>query len=86
MKSPNELMSKNYIGPARLIPLGQIKNEDGFRFIGVDKDGGEHYCIVRSGNDGSFYMGSNTALFSELIGFTPDMQALPATGAKNATK
>jgi len=77
MKAPSELMSKNYSGPAKVIPLGQIQNKDGFRFIGIDKDGGEHYCIVRSGDGGSFYMSSNTALFGDLIGFIPDAQALP---------
>lgn len=77
MKAPSELMSKNYSGPAKVIPLGQIQNKDGFRFIGIDKDGGEHYCIVRKGDDNLCYMSSNTALFSDLIGFVPDVQALP---------
>jgi hypothetical protein len=54
-----------------------MRNEDGFRFIGIDKDGGEHYCIVRKGDGNSYYMSSNTALFSDLIGFVPDTQALP---------
>lgn len=75
MRMPYELMSKNYCGPSKVIPLGHIRNEDGFRFIGIDKDGGEHYCIVRRGDSNSFYMSSNTALFSALIGWVPDTQA-----------
>jgi len=73
MKAPSELMGKNYSGPAKVIPLGQIRNEDGFRFIGIDRDGGEHYCIVRKGDGNSYYMSSNTALFGDLIGFVPDL-------------
>ena len=75
MRMPHELMSKSYCGPSKVIPLGQIRNEDGWRFIGIDKDGGEHYCIVRRGDGGSFYMSSNTALFQDLIGWVPDTQA-----------
>ena len=75
MKAPSELMSDKYCGPSKLIPMGQIRNEDGFRFIGVDRDGREHYCIVRRGDSNSFYMSSNTALFSDLIGWIPDAQA-----------
>lgn len=74
MKRPHELMSDTYCGPSRVIPLAQIKNEDGFRFIGIDRDGGEHYCIVRKGDGGSHYMSSNTITFQELIGFIPDTQ------------
>ena len=74
MKSPHELMSSNYCGPSQIIPLGQIRNEDGFRFIGIDKNGVEHYCIVRSGDGNSYYMDSNTALFTDLIGWIPDTQ------------
>lgn len=77
MKAPSEMMSKNYCGPSKVFPLGLIRNEDGWRFIGIDADGGEHYCIVRKGDGGSFYMSSNTALFSDLIGFVPDTKALP---------
>lgn len=72
MKTPVEMMSKNYSRPSKIIPLGQIRNEDGFRFIGVDKDGGEHWCIVRRGDSNLFYMSSNTALFGDLIGWVPD--------------
>jgi len=72
MKPPSELMSDKYYGPSKVIPLGQIRNEDGFRFIGIDRDGGEHYCIVRKGDSNSYYMSSNTALFSDLIGWIPD--------------
>jgi len=72
MRQPSELMSKNYCGPSKLIPLSNIKNEDGFRFIGIDKDGGDHYCIVRKGDDGRYYMDSNTVVYSELCGWLPD--------------
>lgn len=72
MRMPHELMSKNYCGPSKLIPLSKIKNEDGFRFIGIDKDGGDHYCIVRKGDDGRYYMDSNTVVYSELCGWLPD--------------
>jgi hypothetical protein len=75
MKAPSELMSKNYSGPSKVIHLGQIKNEDGFRFIGIDQNGGEHYCIVRKGDSGSYYMNSNTVTFQDLIGWIPDAQA-----------
>lgn len=75
MRQPSELMSKNYCGPSNVIPLGQIRNEDGFRFIGIDKDGGEHWCIVRKGDSNSYYMSSNTITFQELIGWIPDTQA-----------
>jgi hypothetical protein len=74
MRTPSELMSKNYSGPAKVIPLGQIRNEDGFRFIGIDKDGGEHWCIVRKKGH-SFFMNSNTIMFQDLIGWVPDAQA-----------
>ena len=71
MRMPHELMSKTYCGPSMLIPLAQIKNEDGFRFIGIDKDGGDHYCIVRK--DGRrFSMSSNTITFDRLIGWVPE--------------
>jgi len=68
-------MKENYCGPSKLIPLGQIKNKDGFRFIGIDKNGNEHYCIVRKGDRSSYYMSSNTALFTDLIGWLPDPNA-----------
>jgi hypothetical protein len=76
---PHELMSNNYCGPSRVIPLNLIRNEDGFRFIGIDRNGGEHYCIVRKGDSGSFYMSSNTVTFEELIGWLPDVQAQNST-------
>jgi hypothetical protein len=59
---------------SNIIQLAQIKNIDGFRFIGIDKDGGRHFCIVRRGDDGSFYMSSNTITFDELVGWIPDPQ------------
>lgn len=74
MKAPHELMSDNYSGPSKVIPLGQIRNEDGFRFIGIDRNGGEHYCIVRKRGRLS-HMNSNTVVFQDLIGWIPDVQA-----------
>lgn len=74
MRKPYELMSKNYSGPSKVIPLGDIRNVDGFRFIGIDRDGGEHWCIVRKGDSGSYYMSSNTITFQDLIGWIPDME------------
>lgn len=64
----------NQCGPPKVSPLGEIRNEDGWRFIGIDKDGGEHYCIVRK-CDGRSYMDSNTILFQDLIGWIPDISA-----------
>lgn len=72
MRKPHELMSDKYSGPSKVIPLGQIRNEDGFQFIGIDRDGGEHQCIVRKGDSNSYYMSSNTITFQELIGWIPD--------------
>lgn len=80
MRMPHELMSNNYCGPSKVIPLGEILNIDGFRFIGIDQNGGKHYCIVRKGDSGSYYMSSNTITFQELIGWVPDMAA-PNDGA-----
>ena len=71
MKSPSELMDKDYCGPSKVIPLSDIRNTNGFKFIGIDKHGGKHYCIVRRGKNG-FYMSSNTILFKDLIGWIPD--------------
>jgi hypothetical protein len=73
-RRPHELMSNNYCGPSKMIPLNQIRHEDGFRFLGIDRNGGEHSCIVRKGDSGSFYMSSNTVTFDELIGWLPDVQ------------
>ncbi len=83
MRMPHELMSKNYCGPSKVVPLGQIRNVDGWRFIGIDKNGGEHYCTVRHGDGGSYYMSSNTITFQDLIGWIPDTQApnVELTGA-----
>ncbi len=72
MRSPSDLMSNTYCGPSKVIPLAQIRNEDGFKFIGIDKDGGEHYCIVRKDDDGTHYMNSNTVVFQDLCGWLPD--------------
>ncbi len=77
MRQPHELMADDYCGPSKVINLGQIQNRDGFRFIGIDKHGKEHFCIVRKGDGGSFYMNSNTALFEDLCGWLPDPDAPP---------
>lgn len=69
-------MSKNYCGPSKMIPLAQLPNQNDFRFIGIDKNGGEHWCIVRRDDgDGSYYMNSNTITFQELIGWLPDRRS-----------
>ena len=54
--------------------MWQLQNIDGFRFIGIDSDGGEHYCIIRK-RSGKTYMDSNTIVFQDLIGWVPDTQA-----------
>ena len=80
MKAQSEMMSDKYCWQSKLIPLGQILNEEGWRFVGIDKDGVEHRCIVRRGDSNSFYMDSSTALFSDLIGWIPDTQASNVRG------
>ena len=72
MKMPHELMSKNYSGPSKLLPLSTIENRVGFRFIGIDKDGGSHYCIVRKGINNNYYINSNTVAYNDLCGWIPD--------------
>lgn len=49
-------------------PLKNLPMEDGFKFIGIDRDGGEHYCIIRK-KSGRFVMNSNTVVFQDLIGW-----------------
>ena len=78
-KNPSELISKNYCGPSKLISLSHIENTDGFRFIGVDRDGGEHYCIVRKDDSDCYYMSSNTIRFDDLIGWLPDKEYVKTT-------
>ena len=77
MREPHELMATDYKGPSKVINLGQIQNRDGFKFIGIDKHGGEHYCIVRKGDGRSFYMSSNTVVFQDLCGWLPDPAVTP---------
>lgn len=72
MRLPHELMSSQYDGPSKVIPLSDIRNEDGFKFIGIDRNGGKHYCIVRKNDDG-YYMASNTVIFQDLIGWIPEI-------------
>lgn len=58
-------------------PLGQIQNQEGWKFIGVDKWSREHACIVRRDSEGFYYMSCNTVLFGDLVGFFPDKQTDP---------
>ena len=70
---PSELIGDNYSGPSHVISLAHIRNEDGFRFMGVDKSGEIHFCIVRKNHENDGYkMHSNTVTFQELIGWLPD--------------
>ena len=74
MRQPHELMSDDYCGPSHLISLEQIPNEAGYRFIGVDKNGGEHQCVVRKADSGraySYHMDSDTTTFENLCGWLP---------------
>ena len=59
----------------KILTIGIIPNKDNFRFIGIDSKSGEHFCIVRKGDDGLHYMESNTILFKDLIGWIPDPDA-----------
>ena len=77
MRQPRQLMASDYKGPSRVINLVQIQMRDGFRFIGIDKHGEEHFCIVRNGDDGKFKMNSNTVKFEDLCGWLPDLAATP---------
>ena len=60
----------------KILSLGLIENKDGFRFVGIDKDGEHHYCIVRRKDDGNHYMVSNTVVFSNLVGWIPDTRSV----------
>ena len=42
---------KGSTGPNEL-PLGWLPNQDGFKFIGIMKDGSERDCTVVKGPDG----------------------------------
>lgn len=53
----------------KISPLNLILNEDGFKFIGIDKKGNHHFCIVRKCDDSTYYMCSNTITFDELQGW-----------------
>ena len=53
-------------------PLSSIRNEPGFKFIGIDKDGKRHQCHVIKGEDYCHYISSNTATLDMLIGWIPD--------------
>ena len=77
MRQPHQLMASDYKGPSQVIKLVQIPIRDGFRFIGIDKHGKEHFCIVRKGDDGKFKMNSNTVKFKDLCGWLPDWAAPP---------
>lgn len=62
-----------------VLPLGQLRNEVGWRFIGIDKDGGEHCCVVRKSDTNSYYMSSNTITFQDLIGWITETDTPSAT-------
>lgn len=82
MPRPSDLMSDEYYqDPSKMIALSDIPNKNGFKFIGIDKHGGEHYCIVRKRED-TYYMCSNTVLFQDLIGWLPD-KGLQAAAAES---
>jgi hypothetical protein len=49
-------------------PLSSLPKQDGFKFIGIDKDGGEHYCIVVK-KSGRYFMNSNTIAYPDLVGW-----------------
>lgn len=74
MYKPQELMSNGYHGPSRLLPLGHIRNIAGFAFVGVDKSGGLHDCIVQAGDGGLYYVSSDTVSFGDLCGWLPKSQ------------
>lgn len=48
--------------------LRDIPNQDGFKFIGIDKQGNEHFCIVRK-KSGRYVMNSNTVVWADLAGW-----------------
>lgn len=58
--------------PEKMKPKSLIPNQDGFKFIGIDKQFKEHYCIIRKEDDGCYYMNSNTCVFSDLQGWVND--------------
>lgn len=49
-------------------PLRDIPNQDGYKFIGIDKQGNEHFCIVRK-KSGRYVMNSNTVVWADLAGW-----------------
>lgn len=53
----------------RFLPTSDIPNEDGFRFVGIDKDSEKHCCDVRRHDNGAYYMHSNTLKFEDMIGW-----------------
>lgn len=49
-------------------PLRDLPNQDGFKFIGIDKQGNKHFCIVRK-KSGRYVMNSNTVVWADLAGW-----------------
>lgn len=45
--------------------LSTLPKQDGFKFIGIDKDGNEHFCMLRK-KRGQWVMTSNTAHYDDL--------------------
>ncbi len=60
-----------YDGPSKYHNLRDLPNRADFKFTGIDKNGGTHYCIVRK-DRGKYYMGSNTITYEKLIGWVED--------------
>jgi hypothetical protein len=52
-------------------PLKDLPHQTGFKFIGIDKDNKEHFCIIRL-KRGIHVMNSNTVLYKDLIGWKED--------------
>lgn len=50
-----------------LKPLAFLPNTDGFKFVGVDRDGAEHACRVGKWPTGEHYVMG--AVFSDLVGW-----------------
>ena len=59
----------------KILPLGELKLENGFKFIGIDKDGKEHNCVVRTYSGYTFSVSSDTTRFDHLIGWIEDKES-----------
>jgi hypothetical protein len=75
MREPHELMAATYAGPSRLVRLADLPNQVGFRFTGVDREGGEHKCEVRKnpvGCHGVYRLDTGEPFFVQLCGWIPE--------------